>query len=248
MRFEKSSGGYYYKINSKGVKTRISKKDYLYKVGGVHMRTKKANSTNYIHNVNNPLYQFQKDAIAAAKTHFRKTNDNKIFYYKKGFKKYGFIPLDKHLTKFVIISKGNKYAFISDKPHPYKGFSVVGGYKYLEQPQINFNQTIQLKKLNENSSLYEMRDVRKIYSNSNNNNTMYIGKLYQVKDLIGNNRNNIMYEDFGLVDSSDYSNCDYVVSLAHQYKIQQIGMIGKFSRNNMSGKPLSECIKKAQAK
>jgi len=117
MRYEKSSGGYYYKVSSKGIRTRISKRDYLLKVGGDHIRKKRLNNKNETLkdlNKKTPQYKLQERAINAAQEHFGiATKSDKIYYYKEGLKKYGLIPLNKSLTQFVIISSGNRFAFVS---------------------------------------------------------------------------------------------------------------------------------------
>jgi len=47
MKYIQSKNGYYYKVNSKGVKTRISKNSYMKKTGGAHIIYTKNNNVEY---------------------------------------------------------------------------------------------------------------------------------------------------------------------------------------------------------
>ena len=126
MRYIQSKKGYYYKISSKGIKTRISKKIFLQK-GGKHKVYR-----NNIHPIttreNHKTYKFQEEALEKA-INFYKSNENhyKVFVYKKGFRTYKIIP-SRNQDEFILISVNNKWKYIKkDNKLSEKKYEVTFG-------------------------------------------------------------------------------------------------------------------------
>jgi len=113
MKYTISKNGYYYKINNKGLKTRISKKTFLEKKGGAHKVYK-----DIIGNIgikeNHKTYKLQEEALNKAIDFYKEgKNKNLVCVFRKGLMTYKVIP-SRYKNEFILISANNKYKYIKE--------------------------------------------------------------------------------------------------------------------------------------
>ena len=198
MKYIQSKNGYYYKVNSKGVKTRISKNSYMKKTGGAHIIYTKNNNVSTVEiNETKKHYKLQEDALTKA-IEFYKQSDNyhNIFKITKGFNKYYVIPVDLDKNKFILI-KGNlkRWKFIQQRD---------------EKPNIkiynsNNNRKVKIKICNEKSCDKEKECTSDILNLSSRNGRIVVNVCVKENEIIFSPMENIRYiTDSSLSELTEY--------------------------------------------